>query len=119
MHDKKIQKTVQIKINSVAIEGELTIPENSKGLVLFAHGSGSSRFSPRNNYVAGVLQKAGLSTLLVDLLTQKEDLNYETRFDINLLAERLIKITEWLNEAEETKDLKTGYFGASTEPPQP
>ena len=114
MPEKEIKKTVNIKIDSVIIEGELTIPENPTGLVLFAHGSGSSRFSPRNNYVAKILQKEKLATLLVDLLTKEEDLSYESRFDINLLSERLIEITNWLKEKEETKNLKIGYFGAST-----
>ncbi|MEI8389742.1 MAG: alpha/beta family hydrolase [bacterium] len=114
MPEKEIKKTVNIKINSVVIEGELTVPENSSGLVLFAHGSGSSRFSPRNNFVAQILQKEKLATLLVDLLTKQEDLIYESRFDINLLSERLIGITKWLKETEETKDLSIGYFGAST-----
>ena len=114
MSEKEIKKTVNIKIDSVIIEGELTIPENATGLVLFAHGSGSSRFSPRNNYVAQILQKEKLATLLVDLLTKEEDLIYETRFNIDLLSERLGKITNWLKETEETKDLNIGYFGAST-----
>lgn len=114
MPEKEITKTVNIKINSVVIEGELTVPENAFGLVLFAHGSGSSRFSPRNNFVAQILQKEKLATLLVDLLTKQEDLIYESRFDINLLSERLIGITKWLKETEETKDLSIGYFGAST-----
>lgn len=114
MFKKELQKTIILKINSISIEGELTIPKPSSGLVLFAHGSGSSRFSPRNNYVAKILQKEGLATLLVDLLTKKEDMDYENRFNINLLSERLVKITEWLKETEETKNLKTGYFGAST-----
>lgn len=114
MPEKEIKKTVNIKIDSVIIEGELTIPENASGLVLFAHGSGSSRFSPRNNFVAQILQKEKLATLLVDLLTKQEDLTYESRFDINLLSERLIVITNWLKENEETKNLNIGYFGAST-----
>jgi putative phosphoribosyl transferase len=114
MPEKEIKKTVNIKINSVIIEGELTIPEGAIGLVLFAHGSGSSRFSPRNNFVAQILQKEKLATLLVDLLTKQEDLSYESRFDINLLSERLIEITNWLKETDETKNLNIGYFGAST-----
>lgn len=114
MSAKEIKKTVNIKINSIIIEGELTVPENALGLVLFAHGSGSSRFSPRNNYVAKVLQEGNMATLLVDLLTKEEDSDYEKRFDIDLLAERLIKITNWIKENEETKNFKIGYFGAST-----
>lgn len=111
---ENIKKTVNIKINSIVIEGELTIPENSKQIILFAHGSGSSRFSPRNNFVAKILQKEKLATLLMDLLTKEEDLDYENRFNIDLLAERLVKITYWLKETEETKNLNIGYFGAST-----
>lgn len=111
---KEIKKTINIKLDTITIEGELTIPENASGVVLFAHGSGSSRFSPRNNYVAKILQKGNLATLLVDLLTKDEDLSYDRRFDIKLLAHRLTKITDWLKENEETKNLKIGYFGAST-----
>ena len=114
MSENEIKKTVNIKIDSEIIEGELTIPENAVGLVLFAHGSGSSRFSPRNNFVAEVLQKEKLATLLVDLLTKQEDLSYESRFDINLLSDRLIAITHRLKEMEETRDFNLGYFGAST-----
>lgn len=114
MPEKEIKKTLNIKIKSVIIEGELIIPKNALGLVLFAHGSGSSRFSPRNNYVAKILQKGNLGTLLVDLLTKSEDVNYNRRFDIELLSERLIEITKWLKESDETKNLKIGYFGAST-----
>lgn len=108
------KKVVKIEIKQITIEGELTIPENAKGIVLFAHGSGSSRFSPRNNFVAEVLQKAGLATLLVDLLTVDEDENYDNRFNINLLADRLTAVTEWLKENDLTKSLKIFYFGAST-----
>lgn len=109
-----IKKAVSIKTSSAGIEGELTIPPSAKGLILFAHGSGSSRFSPRNNYVAQVLQDGKLATILVDLLTKKEDLDYEMRFDIDLLSSRLIEITKWLKENPETQNLKLGYFGAST-----
>lgn len=106
MSENKIKKTIHIKIDSFAIEGELTIPQNATGIVLFAHGSGSSRFSPRNVFVAEVLQKSNLATLLIDLLSKTEDLDYERRFDIDLLAERLIKITDWLKGSEETKNLR-------------
>lgn len=114
MPNQEIKKLINIKIGSDIIEGELTIPQNPLGLVLFAHGSGSSRFSPRNNYVAQVLQKSNLATLLIDLLTKEEDMDYEVRFDIDLLSERLIKTTKWLKQNQETKDLKLAYFGAST-----
>lgn len=114
MAEQEIKKIINVKIDSITIEGELTLPKNALGIVVFAHGSGSSRFSPRNNYVAKVLQAENLGTLLVDLLTKEEDLDYEMRFDINLLTQRLIEITKWLKENPETKLLKLGYFGAST-----
>ena len=109
-----MEKLVQIKAGAVTIEGELVIPPQAKGLVLFAHGSGSSRFSPRNNFVATVLQKSGLGTLLIDLLSKKEDEIYETRFDIDLLTERLLTVIEWLQKEPETKNLELGLFGSST-----
>lgn len=114
MTEKEIKKTVNIKIDSIIIEGELIIPDGASGIVLFAHGSGSSRFSPRNNYVAKVLHQGNLGTLLVDLLTKVEDMDYQKRFDIGLLSDRLVGITQWLKENEETKNLKIAYFGAST-----
>jgi dienelactone hydrolase len=98
----------------VELDGELILPPSAKGVVLFAHGSGSSRFSPRNTYVAEVLQQGGIGTLLFDLLTREEDRNYETRFDIALLTQRLIAATEWLQGDPNTKKLSVGYFGAST-----
>ena len=104
--------TVYIPDGQIKIGGELHVPSSSRGVVLFAHGSGSSRFSPRNTYVAEVLQQHGMGTLLFDLLTPEEDENYATRFDIALLARRLIVATEWLHN--ETKNLQLGYFGAST-----
>ena len=104
--------TVSIPDGQVKLGGELHVPENANGIVLFAHGSGSSRFSPRNTYVASVLQQQNIGTLLFDLLTQKEDENYSTRFDIPLLARRLIAATDWVKG--EMKGLKLGYFGAST-----
>lgn len=90
------------------------IPQRVPGIVLFAHGSGSSRLSPRNNFVAEVLREAGLGTLLIDLLTEEEDEVYETRFDIDLLTKRLIAIIHWLQEQPRTKNLNVGLFGAST-----
>lgn len=114
MKNEALEKAVEIRISDVVLEGDLFIPEDAKGIVLFAHGSGSSRHSPRNRYVAGVLQKEGMATLLIDLLTKKEDSVYETRFNIDLLVSRLLEITEWLKEQEETKELSVGYFGAST-----
>lgn len=107
-------ETVAIPLENVLLKGNLNIPCNAKGLVLFSHGSGSSRFSPRNNYVAGVLQQDGLATLLFDLLTEREDQDYKTRFNIELLTERLIAVTEWVNIQQETMGFRIGYFGAST-----
>ncbi|HET7833639.1 MAG TPA: dienelactone hydrolase family protein [Gallionella sp.] len=106
--------TVKIPAEQVELDGELILPPSTKGVVLFAHGSGSSRFSPRNTYVAEVLQKHGIGTLLFDLLTRKEDENYETRFDIALLTRRLLAATAWLQTNPPTQTLKFGYFGAST-----
>ena len=106
--------TVTIPAGHAALEGELVLPLNAAAVVLFAHGSGSSRFSPRNNYVAGVLQEAGIGTLLFDLLTREEDRAYETRFDIALLTQRLLAATAWMRQNPPTQSLKIGYFGAST-----
>jgi dienelactone hydrolase len=114
MATEHFEQAVQIPIDSTRLEGSLAIPGQSKGLVVFAHGSGSSRFSPRNNYVAQILRQAGIGTLLMDLLTEQEDSAYETRFNIDLLTERLLLATRWLQEQPRTKDLKIGYFGAST-----
>ena len=109
---------VKIPISSVVVEGNLTMPPGSKGIVLFAHGSGSSRFSPRNQYVAKEFSKAKIGTLLFDLLTSKEEeqdmFTAEYRFNIDLLAERLIGATEWLRKDLREKRYTFGYFGAST-----
>jgi pimeloyl-ACP methyl ester carboxylesterase len=109
---------VQIRAGSVLLNGELKVPEDATGIVLFAHGSGSSRHSPRNQYVAGVIREAGVGTLLFDLLTREEEAidNYtrEFRFDINLLARRLVAATKWLTGQTETSHLCPGYFGSST-----
>jgi dienelactone hydrolase len=109
-----MQKEVKILIGSVNLEGTLAIPETADGIVIFAHGSGSSRRSPRNNFVAKVLFDAGIATLLFDLLTEEEDEVYETRFNIPLLTERLKIATEWIMKQKETRKMKIGYFGAST-----
>jgi dienelactone hydrolase len=116
-----IETTTTIPSSAAAaatIEGLLTIPTGAQGIVLFSHGSGSSRHSPRNQYVARVLQDAGLATLLIDLLTveeEKEDLiTREHRFNIRLLAKRLIAATDWLAQQADTQNLIVGYFGAST-----
>ena len=105
---------VHIPINSLELEGELVIPPKAKGLVIFAHGSGSSKHSPRNKFVAQRLRKELLATLLVDLLSEEEDSDYQSRFDIALLTERLVAITDWATHYEQTEDLSIGYFGAST-----
>jgi len=98
----------------ITLAGDLGVPAGATGLVIFAHGSGSSRLSPRNTYVAQVLRAGGLATLLFDLLTPEEDRVYETRFDINLLTQRLIQTTAWTRDQPELQYLLTGYFGAST-----
>lgn len=109
---------VSVSTDSVNLEGDLMIPEAAQGIVLFAHGSGSSRHSPRNRYVAQVLQQEGLATLLLDLLTTEEDAidmrTRQLRFDIELLAARLVGATDWLQQKPATQPLSIGYFGAST-----
>jgi putative phosphoribosyl transferase len=104
---------VRIAAGGVTLEGSLTLPETARGVVVFAHGSGSSRLSPRNGAVARTLNDAGFGTLLFDLLTAEEDAIYENRFDIPLLAGRLKTATSWLREREGVT-LPLGYFGAST-----
>lgn len=106
--------TVSISDGAIRLDGELILPSDAQGIVVFAHGSGSSRFSPRNNYVAKVIQARGLGTLLFDLLTPQEDQNYATRFEIGLLTQRLLAATAWLKTEVNTQALKIGYFGAST-----
>ena len=112
------EQVVQVPAGSVTLEGNLTLPEESRAIVLFAHGSGSSRHSPRNRYVARVLNEAKLATLLIDLLTLHEEVvdarTAQLRFDIDLLAERLVDATDWLTQFPDTKHLRIGYFGAST-----
>jgi putative phosphoribosyl transferase len=103
-----------IHIPPLDLEGLLAVPRGAEGLVLFAHGSGSSRFSPRNNYVAEALREAGLGTLLFDLLTPTEADDRRKVFDIALLAGRLIQATQWAMENPQTRALRIGYFGAST-----
>ncbi|MBE0474708.1 MAG: alpha/beta hydrolase [Rhodoferax sp.] len=101
-------------VDQVLIDGMLELPAKPAGLVLFAHGSGSSRHSPRNNFVARVLREAGLGTLLMDLLTPQEDRDYQTRFDIELLTRRLLLASHWVKENVQAAQLPLGYFGAST-----
>ena len=109
---------LQIPSGRAVLSGNLTIPENGAALVLFAHGSGSSRHSPRNQFVARTLNGAGLGTLLFDLLTPEEEARdsetREYRFNIGLLARRLVDATTWAQRQEETRDLRIGYFGSST-----
>jgi len=111
-------RSVQVDANGVLLQGDLTIPEGSSAVVLFAHGSGSGRHSPRNRFVASRLNEAGLSTLLMDLLTEDEEMVDEhtghLRFDIELLAGRLVGATDWLSQDSATAGLSVGYFGAST-----
>jgi putative phosphoribosyl transferase len=106
---------VKIKLNDGKIlTGNLRVPGNATGLVIFAHGSGSSRLSPRNNFVAEVLNKWQIATLLTDLLTPKEDEVYQNRFNISLLSDRLVNVTEWTEQEPSLQFLPVGYFGAST-----
>ncbi len=110
--------SVRVIAGPVTLEGNLAVPERARGVVLFAHGSGSSRMSPRNRYVARMLNEAGLATLLIDLLTLEEevldDLTAQLRFDVGMLAERVVGATEWLLQHPGTGHLDIGYFGAST-----
>ena len=108
------KELVNIGLDSVQVQGMLELPQNPIGLVLFAHGSGSSRLSPRNNYVAAVLREAKLGTLLMDLLTPQEDRSYQTRFDIPLLTQRLHAATRWARGYQDVQSLPIGLFGAST-----
>lgn len=112
------ERAVQVTAGAAQLEGNLSLPQPARGIVLFAHGSGSGRHSPRNRFVAGALQEAGLATLLLDLLTlEEEQVDMHTaqlRFDIPLLAERLVGAAHWLMRARETQDLRIGLFGAST-----
>lgn len=109
-----MEKLVHIKTPQATLEGMLKIPEQARGIVLFAHGSGSSRFSPRNNFVADVLYQGGLASLLIDLLSRQEDEVYQTRFNIDLLTKRLAMVVQWLGKQEETSDQSIGLFGSST-----
>jgi putative phosphoribosyl transferase len=112
------ENTISIPLGRKIIQGDLVVPLHAEGLVIFAHGSGSSRFSPRNRYVADVLIKAGFATLLIDLLTLEEERvdnrTAEHRFNIGLLADRLVGATDWAREQHGLSSLRLGYFGAST-----
>jgi pimeloyl-ACP methyl ester carboxylesterase len=109
---KKIE--IDIPLSTVILKGDLVLPENAIGLVIFSHGSGSSRYSSRNRMVAELIQHHNIATFLFDLLTEKEDQIYENRFNIDLLTSRLIETTQWLMENGNTKDLPIAFFGAST-----
>lgn len=113
-----IDRSVRVQAGPVALEGNMVVPPGAAGVVLFAHGSGSSRHSPRNRFVAASLQGRGLGTLLVDLLTAEEEVEdartARLRFDIGLLARRLVGAVDWLGEQPETRSLGVGLFGAST-----
>ena len=114
MNTEEQNATVHISFKDVILEGFLNIPANPKGLVLFSHGSGSGRLSPRNNYVSNILQQKGIATLLFDLLTESEDKIYKNRFDMEKLTHRLIETTQWAQQHQKIKGLPLGYFGAST-----
>lgn len=109
---------ISVKAGRVVLRGNISIPEGSTGIVIFAHGSGSSRTSTRNQFVARNLNEKGIATLLFDLLTQEEEetdfRNYQLRFDIPLLAQRLVDATDWIISQPECRGMKVGYFGAST-----
>ena len=112
--EMRIAKEVAIPVKSITLKGELSVPLNATAIIVFSHGSGSSRFSSRNQMVAAYLRERNFGTLLFDLLTRQEDEDYDNRFNIDLLSSRLIGVTEWLNANPATKDLSVGYFGAST-----
>ena len=113
-----VERAVRIPAGTVTLDGDLRVPAGASGVVLFAHGSGSSRHSPRNQRVASVLRASGLGTLLMDLLTREEEAaearTGHLRFDIGLLADRLVAATDWLSDQEATAGKPVGYFGAST-----
>lgn len=113
-----LETQVRIPTGDAVLDGDLAIPSGANGIVVFAHGSGSSRYSPRNRSVAGVIQEAGVGSLLFDLLTREEEsvdvFTRHLRFDIELLTTRLIEATRWLAGREETRNLRVGYFGSST-----
>jgi dienelactone hydrolase len=107
-------RAVRVSAGRVQLPGDLNLPAQARGIVAFAHGSGSSRHSPRNQYVARVLNERHIATLLFDLLTPEEDRDYERRFDIALLTERLEAAARWIGAEPDLKALKVGFFGAST-----
>lgn len=110
----KNDSEITIPSGRIRLKGNLVVPELAKAIVIFSHGSGSSRFSPRNNYVAGVLNKNNMATLLIDLLSPEEDEIYENRFNIDLLTTRLITVTRHIHQQQKFQNHRIGYFGAST-----
>lgn len=114
MLEQSTEQTIVVKTDGISLEGILGMPHDARGMVLFAHGSGSSRFSPRNNFVAKELRQHKLATLLIDLLTPDEDQTYENRFDIELLTQRLASVARWIKAESSVRDLPLGLFGAST-----
>ncbi len=112
------ERPVRLVVDGAPLEGNLTIPKKARGIVVFAHGSGSSRNSPRNRFVAGVMQEAGLATLLFDLLIAKEEqidnVTAQLRFDIDFLSRRLVGAVDWVSKNKDTSDMNIGLFGAST-----
>jgi dienelactone hydrolase len=107
-------ETLELPLNDVQLKGDISIPQNAHSLVIFAHGSGSSRLSPRNQMVASYLNEHDIATFLFDLLTHDEDRNYENRFNIALLAQRLKEATRWIEQQKDYSPFRIGYFGAST-----
>ncbi|GAB4330033.1 MAG: dienelactone hydrolase family protein [Candidatus Abyssubacteria bacterium] len=114
MQIQEMDHEVSIGLKQVNLPGILRLPKGNRSLVIFAHGSGSSRLSTRNNFVAETLEDAGIGSLLFDLLTEKEDMIYENRFNIELIADRLVQATNWALNNDDMKNLAMGYFGAST-----
>ena len=112
--DHRVDTHVEIPLDGIRLAGHLCIPEKAEGIVIFAHGSGSSRHSPRNRSVASLLQEQGIGTLLFDLLSEREAVDRSNVFDIELLAKRLAVVTHWLHQRPEARNLRIGYFGAST-----
>jgi putative phosphoribosyl transferase len=104
----------EVRIEPEGLEGLLGVPDGARGIIVFAHGSGSGRLSPRNNHVAAALRSAGLATFLLDLLNPEEETDRRNVFDIELLAARLVRATRWIRQRPEASELKAGYFGAST-----
>ncbi|MDX5435568.1 MAG: dienelactone hydrolase family protein [Pontibacter sp.] len=114
MTDLIISEQVDIPVGQATLTGDLSVPENAKGLVIFSHGSGSSRLSTRNRFVAEHLQRSGFATLLFDLLAPQEDQNYDNRFNIPLITQRLVDATNWVMKDDRLTGYNIGYFGAST-----